>query len=307
MQLRVSIGICTWNRAESLKRTLESLARVRVPASVSWEVLVVNNRCTDTTNSVVEDFASLLPVVLLQEDMPGKSHALNRASRVAQGQYIIWTDDDVLVDRAWLIAYVDAFRRWPESVVFGGPIKPVFEGQPPAWLREALPAVGNAYAALDLGPDPVVFDQQHVPYGANMAISTVVQRAHLYDTTLGPVGDSGRRGEETMLVRQLLADGYEGRWVPNARVEHSIPEDRQTTAYLRKYFASQGRVFLTRDMPDDIPRLFGVPRWLWRQRIEAEVHFLIARVLASPNVWVKHLELAASAEGAIRELRRRKV
>jgi glycosyltransferase involved in cell wall biosynthesis len=41
--MMITVAICTLNRAESLRRTLESLAAMRVPNGLGWEVVVVNN------------------------------------------------------------------------------------------------------------------------------------------------------------------------------------------------------------------------------------------------------------------------
>jgi len=46
----------------------------------------------------------------------GFARARNRAVDFAEGDYVVWTDDDVVVDRGWLAAYVEAFRRRPEAV-----------------------------------------------------------------------------------------------------------------------------------------------------------------------------------------------
>jgi hypothetical protein len=42
----VSLVICTYNRCELLRQTLESIARLRPPAGLKWEVLVVDNNCS---------------------------------------------------------------------------------------------------------------------------------------------------------------------------------------------------------------------------------------------------------------------
>ena len=116
----VTVAICTLNRAESLRRTLDSLVAMHLLTGFSWEVLVVNNNCTDHTDDVIKDFTDRLPVRRLFEPQQGQSRARNCAIDAAKGDYIVWTDDDVVVDPGWLIAYVDAFRRWPNAAVFGG-------------------------------------------------------------------------------------------------------------------------------------------------------------------------------------------
>ena len=95
----VTVGICTRNRGPLLRTSLEQLARTAVPDDVTWEVIVVDNGSTDGTARVLEAMASQLPLRALRYDTPGKSHALNHAIQHARGDYILWTDDDVLVDR----------------------------------------------------------------------------------------------------------------------------------------------------------------------------------------------------------------
>jgi glycosyltransferase involved in cell wall biosynthesis len=106
-----SIAICTLNRAPSLARTLESLVAMYPINEVEWEVVVVNNGCTDGTDEVIDSFATRLPIRRLLEPHGGLSRARNRAVDLITSSYIIWTDDDVVVDRRWLMSYVAAFRR----------------------------------------------------------------------------------------------------------------------------------------------------------------------------------------------------
>ncbi|MGA7867880.1 MAG: glycosyltransferase, partial [Stellaceae bacterium] len=94
----ITIAICTFNRAEALSQTLESLMVMSVPNDISWEVLIVNNNSTDHTDDVISEYVGRLPVRRELEPQAGKSNALNRAIDVAKGDYIVWIDDDVLVD-----------------------------------------------------------------------------------------------------------------------------------------------------------------------------------------------------------------
>ena len=70
--------IATYNRAAFLKDTLESIAGLRTPAGVVWEVVVVDNNSTDETRAVVERAVASFPVPLsyVFESRQGKSLAL---------------------------------------------------------------------------------------------------------------------------------------------------------------------------------------------------------------------------------------
>jgi glycosyltransferase involved in cell wall biosynthesis len=133
----ISVAICTWNRAPLLRRALQEMTQLIVPPGVEWELLIVDNNSTDATESIVAEYVRRLPVRRLFEPTPGKSNALNLAIREARGDYILWTDDDALVDRQWLAAYARAIEERPRAVFFGGPVHPWFAEPPPTWLKRA--------------------------------------------------------------------------------------------------------------------------------------------------------------------------
>src|SRR5262249_32698178 len=137
-RMDVTVAICTWNRAHLLDRGLSRFCELRVPDGLTWELLVVDNNCTDDTAAVVDKDADRLPVRRIVEPKQGLSNARNCAIRHATGALLIFTDDDVLVDELWLDAYVTAAARWPNAAYFGGVIIPKYEDEPPAWYRGQL-------------------------------------------------------------------------------------------------------------------------------------------------------------------------
>ncbi len=273
------------------------------------EVIVVNNNCTDDTDEVIASFAGRLPIRRLFEPRPGQSNARNTAVREARGDYVLWTDDDVWVDRGWIAAYADAFERWPDAVVFGGPISASFAEPPPAWIERTWPRVSSAFATRDLGPEPLRFDGRRVvPYGANFAVRLAEQRLFPYDPDLGLRPGGSLRGEELALFRQLVAHGHDGWWVPEAAVRHFIPAERMTLGYIRRYFMGDGE-FQARTKPDAEagdsggPMLFGRPRGTWRRALSAEVRYRCTRLFYPPEVWVPYLISASRAWGSMRAFR----
>ena len=53
-EVSITTAICTWNRSKSLRATLTSLQQLIIPPGIDWEVLIVNNNCTDDTDDVIE-------------------------------------------------------------------------------------------------------------------------------------------------------------------------------------------------------------------------------------------------------------
>lgn len=297
----ITVAICTYNRAELLGVTLDSLACMAVPEGLDWELLVVDNNSDDETRAVVSTYEGRLPVRYLLERRQGLSVARNRVIEEARGDYVVWTDDDVKVCSGWIAAYADAIRRWPEAAFFGGPLLPWYEGDPPEWLTRALHKVEGAFAVKDLGPEPVRLDGPGTyPFGANMAFRADVLRSRRFDVRLGRKGQNLISGEETRLMHDLVEDGLHGRWVPGARVRHFIPRGRQTLSYLRKYYRALGRTSSLRSTSDSVAHLFGRPRWAWRALVERQVLYWFSRLTgAPPEEWIARLKDVALTQGVL--------
>jgi len=297
--VKFTLAICTWNRAALLAQTLERITRMEPPRA-PWEIVVVNNNSTDATEQVLEAFAARLPLRRVFERAPGVSHARNAAVRHAAGDYVLWTDDDVLVDAGWLTAYERALERWPEAAVFGGPARPRFEGKPPPWLSAIAGEVGAAFATRELSAEPFeLADDDRIPWGVNYAVRMREQRQFPYDPALGRNRAGGALGEETAVIRAILRAGSPGWWVPDAVVEHWIPKGRQTIRHLRSYYALLGRTYYRWDHRHGAAMLRGRPLWLWRKALRAEGAYALARLSGDPNCWVKSLVQASVLRGAI--------
>jgi glucosyl-dolichyl phosphate glucuronosyltransferase len=301
---KITVAICTWNRCELLRRTLCRFAEEVYPPHVPWELLIVNNNCSDDTEKVVHSFSDRIPIRQILEPRQGLSIARNAAIGSAQGEYILWTDDDVIVDPEWLTAYESAFLRHPEAAFFGGPIHPLFEGSPPRWMEtEAWPLISTAFAALDYGTEECEIFGNELPFGANYAVRMDWQRRHLYDPRLGRRADTTISGEETMVLLAILKSGGNGWWIPTARVMHWVPKSRQSIAYLRDYYAGYGRVLNRQNPQMPCRMLFGKPRWLLGNALQSGLAYYLHRLYSSPDHWIEDLKKASIAWGQLQDFR----
>ena len=240
--MRISVCICTHNRLESLRRTLQSLAAVQADG-VNWEVLVVDNASPASPAPIVQDFRGRLPVRLVAEARPGLSHARNRALTEQRGTHLIFIDDDVTVPPAWLLAYAEGFARYPQAAFFGGPIvpdAPAVSADNLAMVREVMPGV---ISALEPACGEIVLTQQSKlePWGANMAFRRSTAEGHLFDAGLGHrSGNPGGLGEDTAFIKALLAEGCTGVWLPQAHVTHHVSAARFSRRNISRYCREVG-------------------------------------------------------------------
>lgn len=301
--MNVTVAICTWNRAALLDQTLARMRGLRVPPGVTWELLVVNNNCTDDTDAVIAKHAGALPIRRLAEPQPGLSHARNCAVAHTTGELLIWTDDDVLVDPEWLAEYVKAATAHPEAAYFGGTIEPWFEVAPPRWVRDNLADLEGVLVVRALGEEVRPFRDGEAPFGANMAFRTAVQARHPYDPKFGRVGGGLGQGEESDLVRRLREGGLSGVWVGTAKVRHFIPKRRMSAAFVREWFRCNGQSAARAGVfAGPAPTLFGAPRWAWRAYL---AYRLKAAALApvGNRAWFRALRQAGVLRGVIDEAR----
>ncbi len=240
----ISVCVCTRNRADSLKRALESLTRLDHPSGIDWDVLVVDNGSTDATAHTAMSFADLLTLKVVSETKAGLSQARNTALRVARGRHLIFIDDDVTVPPTWLAAYATGFAKYPDAGFFGGPIVARPEDVPQEWfsaLREVMPGA-LSWLEPKLGECVLASDSSCLPWGANMAIRRSSLGGKTFDVGLGrrpdsPVGSS----EEMSLFHALLNSGVTGVWLPQTGVDHHVGNERCSETYLRDYCRGVGR------------------------------------------------------------------
>jgi hypothetical protein len=237
-----------------------------------------------------------LPLEIVQEPNVGLSHARNAAVARVRGDFILWTDDDVRVDRQWVAAYERAIRRCPDGAVFGGVIRPRFDEDPPRWLNEALPVCEAAFAIRSVpgGDSSRIASGDGYPFGANYAIRSEEQRRHLYDPELGRQPGRLIGGEEETVIESILAAGAAGYWVPDAVVEHVIGPDRMSVEYLRAYYEGQGfvRARKSADRGKSLLSRFG-------ELAVKELRYRFAKRREPSPVWVGALIEAAETRGVI--------
>ena len=265
MSLDVTVAVCTWNRKALLDSTLASLAQLEVPAEAKWEVIIVDNGSSDGTAELVAQWIDkqVLPLRYVFEPTLGLSNARNRAIRERQADWILFTDDDVILDRSWLRGFLETRRRHPAAGAIGGRVDPWFVEQPDAMLCEAFPALARGFCGIDLGPNELSVPAGTDLVGANFSIRIDPAVKTVFNPLLGNIGKSPLGGEELAYQIELRNAGLDIVWSPGMRLKHYVDPKRMTLSYLRQFYTNVGRHEV---MLHGVPagtRVGGVPRWLY--------------------------------------------
>ncbi|QJB58104.1 glycosyltransferase [Pseudodesulfovibrio sp. zrk46] len=128
----VTICLYSWNKADDLQKTFESLAQTNIgPAKIR----VLLNGCTDHSAEVVERARALFPdndfdVVTLPINVgaPAARNWLGALPEVRQSDFVAYVDDDVELPSDWLVRYLSVMNTHPDTSVVGG--KVVFGSEP---------------------------------------------------------------------------------------------------------------------------------------------------------------------------------
>ncbi|MBM7563607.1 glycosyltransferase [Paenibacillus sacheonensis] len=235
--MKASIAICTHNRAADLKEALVSLMKQN--CSDPYEVIVVDNRSTDHTRAVVEEFQKLveIPIVYIYEERLGLSVARNRAIREAAGEYVMFLDDDAVASEEWIRGIVALFDRDPRIGCVGGKIEPAWEGSAPHWLPQENRTL---YTILDYADEIVEMRKPDLPFGANVSFrKSVFDTMEPFREDLGRVGSNLLSSEESELIGRIRTR-YSVYYTPYASVLHKIPRSRMSRKWLLRRIHWQG-------------------------------------------------------------------
>lgn len=230
----VSVVIPTCNRAALLREALLSLVDGR-DATGTYEVVVVDNGCTDATATVVEELRSAgHPVRIIREERKGASFARNTGVRAARAPVIAFMDDDQRAGPDWVGVIERVLGEDPELAFVGGQNRPLWDAGPPEWIS---PRTQGALSIITPGDEKQVIDANHwmCLMGGNVAI-----RREVLDM-VGGWGNYARTEDRELTVRLLLA-GYRGMYVPEMIMYHHMDPARLTRRYVRWWNEVEGRM-----------------------------------------------------------------
>ncbi|MBM2811988.1 MAG: glycosyl transferase, family 2 [Chloroflexi bacterium] len=198
---RISVVVCTYNGARTIRDCLEGLKRLDYP---DFEVILVDDGSTDGTATIVREYGFRV----ISTENRGLSSARNTGLEVATGEIVAYTDDDARPDPHWLTYLAAAFMDSDADYAgVGGPnLAPAGDGP-----------IAECVANAPGGPVHVLLDDreaEHIP-GCNMAF----RKDRL--TAIGGFDPQFRSaGDDVDVCWRLQARGWRLGFSPAATVWH---------------------------------------------------------------------------------------
>jgi len=222
-QRLVSIGILTYKRPDGLQRCLQSVqVRLRQSLPDPWslnEILVIDNDPEGSARAVVpadpattgDDTSRPCPIRYVPEPAPGIAAARNRALAEADGDVLVFIDDDEVAEQGWpheLLKLMDDSG----AAMVGGPVRSHFDVSPPAWILE------GGFFDRD---DPPHGSRQSWLRSGNLAID-------LHQIRAAGIRFDRRfpQGEDSAFSRLAQARGLDLRWSARGAITEFVRSDR---------------------------------------------------------------------------------
>jgi glycosyltransferase involved in cell wall biosynthesis len=254
-----SVIICTYNRADMLATTLESVFAQEYPRDC-FEIIVVDNNSPDDTAGVVRDAAARSPVPLSYHIEPrnGLSHARNLGIAQARHEYVAFLDDDATACTGWLAAFNDVINQH-HALVVGGRVEHVYDAgfAPPDWFQ--FPYLRGFFGInyRDRGKQERVFRIRSPHYigGGNSAYARrLFQYFGGYDAQLGRDAKTLLAAEETYLNRVMERADVPIFYTNDAVIHHYVSPARMRRSHLlRKAYWSGFSSVITSVLFDGYP------------------------------------------------------
>lgn len=311
----VTIITPTYNRADTLRDTLEALSKQTYPLT-HYEVVVVDDGSSDSTQSVCESFDSLRLRYVLQ-DHAGGTRAKNTGALASQGELLVFLDDDITVVPHFLSCLAREHAKG-HSLVLVGTLYPVGDNTDPSQLLQRLLEEGS--------DDPPNCDSIEIPYvdclGGFFSIrrSDFMELGMLQDVAPGfwpnweDVEFAHRAAQQGFHFRRSLgAEGYHrdhiladlsttlDRWERAAYAAVLLFKRHPDLEHELPMFPDKGPISLSADPPQlivrkclrilmsSLPSVFvmrSVAQILERRRPEAHLLTLLRRWLISAHAFI---------------------
>lgn len=230
-EISLDIVICTYNNAAMLERALAAIARQKVSPHVKWQVLVVNNNCTDETPEVVErcSRAGRFSIRMVYEREQGLTPARVCGVKNTAGEWVAFVDDDCLLEENWIEAAACFASGHPACGAFGGQIILQWEQSPPPYVLNFPYAYAGAYHGEAAKRRQWLAGAGMVVRRAALASTGWIEKQFLADRTGGRLISGG-----DVEIPMRIAARYEVWYNPACKLRHIIPPRRASRAYLRR-------------------------------------------------------------------------
>ena len=228
----VSIVICCYNSAWIIERTLAAIKVQVLPSDLDWEVVLVDNNCSDDTVEIARRTMqdSDIDFTIVEEPNPGLAYARRKGIDMVKYDIVIYCDDDNLLCSNYVSMMYCIMRSNPQIGAAGGKGIAEFMAEPEDYVLKRISgyAIGTQ---MDGRVDWL--------YGAGVTLRTELVRdvycnQHCY--LIGRKGNMLLSGDDSELVMSMVNRGYRIYPTDDVFYIHVLKAERLTNEYCQRMF-----------------------------------------------------------------------
>jgi len=235
---QISVIICSHNpRPAYLRETLDALKAQTLPKE-QWELLLIDNASKQPL-AQDWDLAWHSGARHIREEELGLTPARLRGIAEAQGEILVFVDDDVVLGTDYLEETLHIARQHGLIGAWSGQCIPRFEVDPPNWIKPYQECLTIRALSRPIWSNMGLEARDSLPWGAGLCVRADI--AGIYSKRVN--GDPklrklGRRGTELIACEDLdismtaCDQGYGTGVFPSLKLTHIIPEGRLRESYL---------------------------------------------------------------------------
>jgi succinoglycan biosynthesis protein ExoM len=223
----ISVCVCTYKRADFLKRELEVLDGLETGGLFTYSIVISDNDHLRSAEQTVEEFrkwslgSNSIDILYCVEPRQSIALARNKAVENAEGDFIAFLDDDEFPHKDWLLHLFETCERYNVDGVLGV-VRRHFDETPPSWV-----ANGKFYSR------PV-----H-PTGMPLTwilgrTGNVLLRKSVFTPGEAPFRPEFRHGEDQDFFRRVIEKGCRFIWCSEAITDEVIPPVRWKRKFMLK-------------------------------------------------------------------------
>ena len=234
----ISAVVCCHNSAKVIEPTIKALLNQNFNSNVPYEIIVVDNNCSDNTEEKVKHIyngsKNSVDLTIIKEPNSGLANA--RRTGVLQAKYSIisFLDDDNIVNENWIEKTHQLFQTKPDVGVVGGLNQPLIQGNMPLWFERFQ----KSYACGKQGVGSSYITERKFVFGAGSSfrksILTCIYRSELPLYLTGRKNNALAAGEDSELCHRAVLMGWEIWYEESLILYHKICPERLNWRYLCK-------------------------------------------------------------------------
>jgi succinoglycan biosynthesis protein ExoM len=226
----ISVCICTFKRPDFLRHLLRELAVQETDGRYTFSAVIVDNDRERSAEAVVSEFASnsRMACIYRVEAEQNIARARNLAVEHADGDYVVFIDDDEFPIQRWLLTLFDACEKYQVDGVLG-PVKPYFDSTAPKWV------VAGKFYDRPSYPTGMVIDWKKGRTG-----NTLLKK-YVFENETQPFNPEFLTGEDQDFFQRMIEKGYKFIWCHEAVAYETVPPIRWNRGFMLRRALLRGK------------------------------------------------------------------